>query len=210
MLLDHLSSGYTGDGNREEIHRKAMTEPAPRTPAPGSLALVEDFINSTEMPDGDDELATPDQAANWLRSRGTEAAMLSDRELRRLTATREALRDLLEAHTGENVDPGVAVRLQKLLGGAALRPMLSAHGVSLVADSKGVEGFLGRLAAASIEATLTGTWERLKVCRSDTCRWAFYDHSKNGRGAWCSMRVCGTREKARAYRARQRQSSAGS
>ena len=49
-----------------------------------------------------------------------------------------------------------------------------------------------------------GTWERFKVCRSDTCRWAFYDHSKNGRSCWCSMRVCGSRQKARTYRARQR------
>jgi len=187
-----------------------MTEPASRPPAPGTLALVEEFINSREMPDGDDELATPEQAAGWLRSRGTDAGMLSDRDLRHLTATREALRDLLEAHTGENVDPAVAVRLQKLLGGAAIRPVLTAQGLSLVAGAKGVEGFLGRLAAAIIEATFTGTWEHLKVCRSDTCRWAFYDHSKNGRGAWCSMRVCGTREKARAYRARQRESIAGS
>ena len=185
-----------------------MTETESRRPAPGTLALVEDFINSWEMPDGDDELATPDQAAGWLRSQGGEAETMSDRDLRRLTATREGLRDLLEAHTGENVDPGVAVRLQKLLGGAALRPMLSAHGVSLVAGAKGVDGFLGRLSAAIIEATLTGTWERLKVCRRDECRWAYYDHSKNGRGAWCSMRTCGTREKARAYRARQREPSA--
>jgi predicted RNA-binding Zn ribbon-like protein len=206
--LDHLSSGYTGDGNRKEIGKKAMTESASRPPAPGPLALVEEFINSRELPDGDDELATPDQAASWLRSRGTEAEMLSDRDLRRLTATREALRDLLEAHTGENVDPDVSVRLQKLLGGAAMRPVLSPQGLSLVADTKGAEGFLGRLAAAIIEATLTGTWERLKVCRSDRCRWAYYDHSKNGRGAWCSMRTCGTREKARAYRARQREPSA--
>ena len=187
-----------------------MTESESRRPAPGSLALVEQFINSWEMPDGDDELATPNQAAGWLRSQGSETEQLSDRDLRRLKATREALRDLLEAHTGENVDPAVAVRLQKLLGGAALRPMLSAHGVSLVAGAKGVDGFLGRLSAAIIEATLTGTWDRLKVCRCDTCRWAFYDHSKNGRGAWCSMRTCGTREKARAYRARQREPAAAS
>ncbi len=185
-----------------------MTESDPRRPAPGTLALVEQFINSRHMPDGDDQLATPDRAAGWLRFQGTEAATLSDKDLRRLTATRKSLRDLLEAHTGENVDPGVAVRLQRLLGGAALRPMLSAHGLSLIAGAKGVDGFLGRLSAAIIEATLTGTWERLKVCRCDTCRWAFYDHSKNGRGAWCSMRTCGTREKARAYRARQHEPSA--
>ncbi len=47
-----------------------------------------------------------------------------------------------------------------------------------------------------------GNWPRLKVCREDTCAWAFYDRSKNRSGAWCSMAVCGNRTKARAYRAR--------
>jgi len=64
------------------------------------------------------------------------------------------------------------------------------------------------ISTAIVEATLLDTWERLKVCRSDGCRWAFYDRSKNGRSCWCSMRVCGSREKARTYRARQRAATA--
>jgi hypothetical protein len=44
-----------------------MTETVPRTPAPGSLALVQKFINSTEMPDGVDELRTAQLASSWLR-----------------------------------------------------------------------------------------------------------------------------------------------
>ena len=119
-------------------------------------------------------------------------------------ATREALRDLLESHTGENVDPAVAVRLEKLLGSAPLRPVVSAQGATLAVNCGGVDNFLGMISTAIVEATLMGTWAHLKVCRSDTCRWAFYDHSKNGRSCWCSMRVCGSREKARTYRARQR------
>ncbi|HKC76276.1 MAG TPA: CGNR zinc finger domain-containing protein [Chloroflexota bacterium] len=48
---------------------------------------------------------------------------------------------------------------------------------------------------------------RLKICRNETCRWAFYDYSKNRSGAWCTMAVCGSRSKARTYRQRRRQSS---
>lgn len=48
---------------------------------------------------------------------------------------------------------------------------------------------------------LDGTWQRLKACRE--CSWAFYDHSKNVAGSWCSMKVCGGRVKQRAYYARQ-------
>jgi predicted RNA-binding Zn ribbon-like protein len=184
-----------------------MSTTEAREPAPGSLALVQRFINSTEMPDGVDELRTPPLASAWLREVTGTDMTVSERERERLVATREALRDLLEAHTGENVDPAVAVRLQKLLGHAPLRPILTAHGATLGVDCNGVDSFLGMISTAIVEATLMSTWERFKVCRSDTCRWAYYDHSKNGRSCWCSMRVCGSREKARTYRARQRAGS---
>jgi predicted RNA-binding Zn ribbon-like protein len=48
-----------------------------------------------------------------------------------------------------------------------------------------------------------GTWDRLKACRQETCRWAFYDNTKNRSGVWCTMEVCGNRAKARSYRERQ-------
>jgi predicted RNA-binding Zn ribbon-like protein len=44
------------------------------------------------------------------------------------------------------------------------------------------------------------SWERLKLCSSDPCRWAFYDRSKNHSSRWCTMASCGNREKARRFR----------
>ncbi len=129
---------------------------------------------------------------------------VNEKDRVRLIATREALRDLLEAHTGENVEPGVRVRLQKLLGNSPLRPVFTDTGATLAVNCAGVDNFLGMISTAIVEATLMGTWDRLKVCRRDSCRWAYYDHSKNGWSCWCSMRVCGSREKARAYRAASR------
>jgi predicted RNA-binding Zn ribbon-like protein len=66
----------------------------------------------------------------------------------------------------------------------------------------GVDGALGRLLAIVAAAQADGSWERLKACPWDTCRWAFYDHSKNRSGRWCSMEVCGNRAKVAAYRKR--------
>ena len=140
------------------------------------------------MPDGVDELRTGPLAADWLRETVGADLEVSEKDRARLVATREALRDLLEAHTGENVDPAVAVRLEKLLGTAPLRPVLSAAGATLAVNCGGVDNFLGMISTAIVEATLMDTWERLKVCRSDACRWAYYDRSKNGRSCWCSMR----------------------
>lgn len=183
-----------------------MSEPESRAPAPGGLALVEAFVNSVELPDGVDELATPETTQAWLRSLGMEVGNVQEAHRRLLVETRERLRDVLEAHNGEDVDAGACSRLQALLAKAPLRPEIGPQGKTLVSDAPGALGFLGRISAA-VSAASDDEWERLKVCRSDTCRWAFYDHSKNGRGAWCSMRTCGSREKARAYRERKRQSS---
>ncbi len=181
-----------------------MSEPEPRTPAPGSLELVQRFVNSNEMPDGVDELRTAPLATDWLRRVTGKALSASEKDRERLVATREALRDVLEAHTGENVDPTVVARLEKLLSRAPLRPVLTSKGAALAVGCDGVDGFLGMVSAAMVEATLTGTWERLKVCGAQSCRWAFYDRSKNGCSCWCSMRSCGSKEKAKAYRARHR------
>jgi predicted RNA-binding Zn ribbon-like protein len=181
-----------------------MSETESREPAPGTLRLVQRFINSSELLDGVDQLRTVPLATEWLHEAIGVWLKLSEKDRDRLVATRESLRDLLEAHNGENVDPAVTVRLQKLLGRAPLRPILSADGAALAVDCAGVNQFLGMISTAIVEATLMDTWSRFKICRSETCRWAYYDHSKNGSSCWCSMRVCGSREKARTYRARQK------
>jgi len=178
--------------------------------APDRLALIQEFVNSVELPDGVDELGSAETAASWLCAHDAVTASLSPGDVQRLVDTREALRDLLEAHTRDTVRAAAVVRLQALLGQASLVPVLSVTGASLASSQhRGVDGFLGAVSAAIVEASIKGTWARLKVCRQDSCRWAFYDRSKNGCACWCSMRVCGSREKARAYRARRKSRPAG-
>jgi predicted RNA-binding Zn ribbon-like protein len=54
------------------------------------------------------------------------------------------------------------------------------------------------------QSTEDQTWERLKVCDRDSCRWAFYDTSRNRAGRWCSMAGCGNHIKMkRAYATRK-------
>ncbi len=69
-------------------------------------------------------------------------------------------------------------------------------------------GLIGRALAIIARAAADGTWERLKVCPADDCRWAFYDFSRNHSRTWCSMSSCGNRAKARSYRSRQPKASA--
>ena len=64
-------------------------------------------------------------------------------------------------------------------------------------------GALARILGLTYTAMADDTWPRLKACRKHSCQWAFYDQSKNRSRTWCSMKVCGNRTKARAYRERR-------
>ena len=84
-----------------------------------------------------------------------------------------------------------------------MRVSFAPDGASAIAPATGgVDEALGRILAIVHRAQLEGTWPRMKVCPADDCQWAFFDHSKNRSGKWCSMAECGNRMKARAYRAR--------
>ncbi len=60
--------------------------------------------------------------------------------------------------------------------------------------------------ALSAIAMLTDSREidRVKMCPGGGCGWMFLDESANGRRQWCSMEMCGNREKARRHYARTR------
>jgi predicted RNA-binding Zn ribbon-like protein len=60
----------------------------------------------------------------------------------------------------------------------------------------------GAVLAAATRLAVLGQWDRVKICPAEDCRWAFYDRSRNHSRTWCSMQVCGNREKARAWRRR--------
>jgi predicted RNA-binding Zn ribbon-like protein len=160
--------------------------------APGRLALVERFVNA--------ELTTPAALGDWFaehRLAGADAPWTRD-DVARAGALREALRALLLANNGVAVAPPADVARDVPLGvrvGASGRLELEPLGAGIAAP-------LGRLVAIVVEAQAAGTWSRLKACPAEHCHWAFYDASRNRSRTWCSMRVCGNRAKARAYRAR--------
>jgi predicted RNA-binding Zn ribbon-like protein len=72
----------------------------------------------------------------------------------------------------------------------------------------GLGGPLLQVVAESLGEVLalqaTGEWSRVKTCARESCRFVFFDASRNRSARWCSMQVCGNREKTAAYRARHR------
>jgi predicted RNA-binding Zn ribbon-like protein len=174
--------------------------------APGELERVRRFVNTRQIGQATDLLTEPAGLAAWLEEESLAPAGLSvtRADLARAIELRGALRAMLAAHDGETVAPAEACRT---LDDAARRARLRLRfdvedSASLVPEAAGVAGALGRLVAIVHDSIARDTWSRLKVCRDDTCGWAFYDHTKNHSGAWCSMEKCGNRAKARAYRER--------
>ena len=174
---------------------------------PNRLALVVDFVNTAELDEGTDELASVEGVRDWLQQRGLAGsgmpAPLTEEDRRTAVAVREALRSLMLAHNGGSADAGAAAVLED----AACRADLGLHFTpdGDVCFRPGVAGFDGALAELLVpvaDAVRDGTWTRVKACRSDECQWAFYDRSRNRSGVWCDMAACGNRTKVRAYRAR--------
>ena len=169
--------------------------------------LIRDFVNTRDLLENEESLSSPDELVAWLGkqslTRGDVVATRAD--LERAVGLREALRQLLLEHTGVDVDRDAA---SAVLDRTARRARIElcfeqCHG-ALTPAAVGVDAALGRLVIAVHDAMADGSWERLKACRASDCEWAFIDNARNHSRAWCSMKSCGNREKARAFRERHR------
>ena len=171
-----------------------------RLRAPGSVGLVQALVNSLDIEAGIDHIASGRHLGSWLDHEGlARPAAISDAEAARVRDVREALRSAIEGDDSEQLTRAVA--------GIALYVASSPDGPVLVPAGAGIDAALATILAAAIGGVADGTWARLKICRNDRCRWAYWDASRNRSGVWCTMAVCGNRAKGRAYRRRGRPSA---
>ena len=143
--------------------------------------LVVEFLNTVNVEEGTDLLEDPRRWREWAAGHGLRANPAPEAR---------AARDALRAAIGDPRLPGGSLDV-------GTRISLTDDGPALVA-----EDVIGAVFAACARLVVRGDWIRLKICPADTCLWAFYDESRNRSRTWCSMRVCGNREKARGWRAR--------
>lgn len=178
-------------------------------PAPGPLALVQDFVNTRNYFHGGDLLGDAEEATARLAERGLleEGERIDEEGLQRLLAFREGLRGLLSAHNGvAGMGPGSAEALNGMISSAPLTIRFDPDGrpaLEPASSTNAAERVIGLLLVGIAHAEAAGDWKRLKACRNEGCRWAFYDASKNRSGRWCNMGVCGSRDKMRRYRKRK-------
>jgi predicted RNA-binding Zn ribbon-like protein len=175
----------------------------PRPEVPRPIAIVRDFVNTTDRETGTDELTTPTELTGYLVREGLldGAAPASEDDLAIALRLRSGLRSALELnHVGESAP---LPELSSALGELPIDLTWAGDTPALGCTAPGVRGALARIGLAAHDAATDGTWHRLKICASDECEWAYYDHSKNRSRNWCEY-GCGNKMKTRAYRERKK------
>ena len=179
--------------------------------APPPLLLVQAFVDTLDLDLHTDVLAHAEEARAWLADAGLrdpgQPDLAADLELAR--AFRESLRAMIGRNTGGPPLSEAELRtLRQATTQAAPRVEVTASGHVRLETGDGQ----GRLADGLAELLLTirdaqadGSWDRMKLCGNQDCRWAFYDRSHSRQGAWCDMASCGNRLKNRSLRARRAQ-----
>jgi predicted RNA-binding Zn ribbon-like protein len=174
-------------------------------PAPMPLLLVQSFVNTWEGDTDIDLLGDRASAESWLRQAGLLQGSLDEEDRAETLRVREAIRALL-VHNAGGPAPGTSDMevLSSVSAGCLLRPVVASDGAIELAPAEWPDRSpeLARLLLIIHDAQREGTWARLKACRNPDCRWAYFDRSHAGKGAWCDMAVCGNRIKNRNFRSR--------
>src|ERR1700730_14308975 len=184
---------------------------ADRETATGDLGIVQAFINTVDLQDGPEELTGPNTLKAWLVAKGliAESASVDDGDLKHAIALREAMRGVVAANSGYPIYPVDVATLNHAAAASGLHMRFGADGRPRIEpDAAGVVGAMGRLVATLYSAMEEEDWTRLKLCGSQSCRWVFFDRSKNHSSRWCTMASCGNREKARRFRSRSTKNQA--
>jgi predicted RNA-binding Zn ribbon-like protein len=197
--IGHRCNLYSGFDDEEE-----PTLSATGSTTPAEVELVRSFVNTIDYEDGTEQLGSPAGLHDWMvahdrLSAGTE---VTTADLDRAVRLRDGLRSALTSHHDGEPDEEALLELDEVCAELPLRAVCSADG--LAPCGTGIEGALAEIAAAAATARIKGSWARLKICPADDCGWAFYDVSRNRSRRWCSMEVCGNRNKVRAFRDRTR------
>ncbi|WP_433167107.1 CGNR zinc finger domain-containing protein [Kribbella sp. CA-247076] len=201
-------SGYAGVDTVGEVNEIAEAGSGSSAVTPAQALLLCAFADTLDVDvDADPPEALSDPAAltTWLRRHNLVGAdhRADSEDLELALTLRSGLRDAMMRHHDRDQTAPVP-DLDTAASALPLRIVFDGTRPHLAPAIGGVRGGLARLLVAIAETQADDTWTRLKLCAADECQLAFYDTSKNRSRHWCSMGVCGNRQKTRTYRARQR------
>src|SRR5581483_5150649 len=181
--------------------------------APGSLALVQDFVNTIPagMPRGADLLADLVTAQAWLesalaewsrsRSLSPETVSLGESDLVNLRGLRSTLVDLMRA---VRAAPDEHQRGRVTVSAPSALRLDDAGQVHALPGGKGWRHLASILLIEMHEAQVVDRWRRLKTCSNHGCSAAFFDRSRNNSRVWHDVTECGNRANLQAHRERRK------
>lgn len=172
-----------------------------------------DFLNTLVAMDGarTDLLQSDGAVVQWLGQSGMlpeshVAKAAQEGLLEEARALRETIRAVVvQRKSGGRVNPKP---LNTYLREADSYPQLgadSAGHVTLIRrrNLDTPRQVLSRLAESAAELLATVDFELVRKCEDAECVLWFLDKTKSHRRRWCSMAICGNRNKVRAFRERQ-------
>lgn len=178
------SSAQPARGDSRQPARGDARQPAGSDARQGPPHFLLSFANTLNAGSGTDLLGTREDAAGWLR----EAALLpadgglTGSEHGALLRLRDALRDVLAAHTDGREDAATAARLTRALAdGRLILTVDPASTVGLASAARAsYSSVVAAVAVAVAGSAASGSWPGLKSCGAPGCGQAFYDESRSG------------------------------
>ena len=169
------------------------------------IDLLVDFVNTRDVEEGTDAIGEPAQLVAWIAERtGEYLPAIDPGDLRRVHGLREALRGLMRANNGVEAGKRTIEALREAAERSRYRLAFDDDGgLSLAPARSDLSGFESHLLLALEHLQCHDAWPRLKACTDERCQWAFYDATRNRSRTWCSMDVCGNRQKTKRYRQRK-------
>lgn len=173
-----------------------------------------DFLNTRVSVNEDlvDVLQSDEDVLIWLKQAGVSAPTIdagtgSLALLRSARRLREGIRSLVEKRkTGRQGNPSI---LNSFLAASPSYPQLvwnkaSTLTINTVRRQDTAESILAPVAEAAADLLTTADFRLVKRCEDENCVLWFFDQTKSHHRRWCSMEICGNRNKVAAYRERRR------
>jgi len=159
-----------------------------------------------------DFLQTDADVLKWLEQAGLSISKIGSNAkpfslLHAARLLRENIRSLVEKRkAGVRGDPSL---LNSFLDHAKSRPLLvwkkpRSLTIERIQQHETPEALFAPIAEAAAILLATADFDLVKRCEDQTCVLWFCDQTKSHRRRWCSMLLCGNRNKVAAYRKRRR------
>lgn len=173
-------------------------------------AIWLDLLNTTPASEtGPEELIDgPERALAWLRAAGLgDAAGDASEAMADLRALRAELRSVFEGlEAGQPLSDAALTSVNRRLASLNGHHVLQRgeHGPVLgLALDRAAAGPAALIALDLARFVCEAEPARLKRCAADHCTLVFYDRGRNNTRRWCTMSLCGNRDKVARFRARR-------